>query len=317
MSEEYRFERLSDHNIEDLKILYKDAFHEDRPSEYTKSKFNTAALGGHYFAFIAYDQNNFPSAFYAIFPFQVQIDGQMYLGGQIADLMTHSQHRRKGLYYKLANHTHAFVKENGMKFIIGVSYGMNNGTYEGLKKLNFTDPCTFKGYHLKIQTLPLNRIANKNKLLNTVYQPYFNFIRKLNFKKVDFFKYSDKNLNYGEIAKDNNFVSYKYGYSNCEILEIDGVRFFCKMKPDGSLAIGDIDKNSVEEIKYALKKLKRIAFWSGIRIIQFEASEGHIVDQVLSPICNSVDKYRVLYYNLDEKFPGEKVRFTYADIDTF
>ena len=315
--EEYRFERLSESNIEDLKILYKDAFNENRSTEYTNSKFNTQELGGKFFAFIAYDRQNFPSAFYALFPFQLVLEGKKHFGGQIADLMTHSSHRRKGLYYKLANHTHNFAKENGMEFIIGVSYGMNNGTYEGLKKLNFTDPENFGGYHLKIKTLPVNRYSQKSSILNKIYRPYFNFIKKLFFKKVDYFKYTQKETQYGEIIKDEKYINYKYGYSTCMILEIGKVRFLCKIKPDGSLAIGDIDKNNELDIHKAIKKLKRIAFWLGIRIIQFEVSKGHLIDKVLSSKYSSVDKYRVLYYNLNENFPGDKIKYTLADIDTF
>lgn len=316
MEQEYRFERLNDNNIEDLKILYKDAFDEDRSSEYTRNKFNTKQLGANHIAFIAYDSNNSPAAFYALFPAQVTLDNKSFLAGQVADLMTHSAHRRKGLFLKLANHTHDFAKNNGMKFIFTFQYG-TDGPYGGFINLNFTDTNSFNGYYLKLQTFPLNRFAKKIKLLSLFYQPYFRLIKTLFLKKATFFSYPDKNLNYAEISKNEHFIDYKYSYSDCEMIEIGNVKFLFKIKPDGSIAIGDVDKNDPEEIDRAIKKLKRVAFLLGIRIIQFEASKGHLIDQVLSKKYQAVNKFHALYYNLDENFSGDQVRFTYADIDTY
>lgn len=316
MKEEYRFERLDANNIEDLKVLYKDAFDEDRTIEYTRNKFNTTKLGGQYFAFIAYDNNNFPAAFYALFPVEVTMNNQKYLSGQVADLMTHSLHRKKGLFLKLANHTHEFAKNQGMKFVFTFQYG-TEGAYSGFIKLKFIDKECINGYYIKIHTFPLNRFAKRYKLLNVFYQPYFNLVEKLFFKKVNYFKYYNKDTNYGEILKENNFIDYKYGYSNCKIFEINNVRYLLKIKPDGSLAIGDIDKNNSEEIIKSLNKLKRVAFWLGIRIIQFEVSKGHLIDDVLSKYYSANNKFHVLFLNLDENFSGNLVKFTYADIDTY
>ena len=107
---DYRFERVSKNNVKDLLIIYKDAFDKELNIVEFKKKQNTKEFGDSYVGFIAYDQNNTPSAFYGVYPCKIEYNGKLFLAAQSGDTMTHSKHRGKGLFTKLALETYNYCK---------------------------------------------------------------------------------------------------------------------------------------------------------------------------------------------------------------
>ena len=318
MNLEYTFELLNDQNIEDLPVLFKNAFNEDRSADNVKSKYDSSKTGGNNFTFIAYDSNNNPSGLYAIFPVYINYNNENILAGQVGDILIHSDHKKSfNLFSKLANHAHDYAKINGVKLLFSFVCGMN-GSYPALiRYIDFIDDECYNGYNLKINTLPFSSFSKRYSFINFFFKSYFLALKKLFFKNKDSFLHFSKNVEYNEIEKNNDFIKYKQTYSNCEILEIKGVRFLIKLNKDGSLGIGDVDKCSVLEIKSAIKKIKKIAFFMGVRIVQFEVSKGHILDQILSSDYSVVNERRLIYLTLDENIDGSSVKFTYSDLDTF
>lgn len=124
-------------------------------------------------------------------------------------------------------------------------------------------------------------------------------------------------MNYGEIIKDNSFISYKKGYSSIQVLSTKNVRFLLKINKDGSLAVGDVDKLTFLEIKKGIKHLKVICFLLGIRIMQFEMTEGHILDEVLKNFADHNQNRRFLFLKLDDTIDIQYFKFTYSELDTF
>ena len=97
---EYRFERLSDNNLKDLVLLFKNAFNKDFSIEFIKKKYATEGYGLKYVGFIAYATDNTPAAYYGIFPTKVRYNNKEYLCAQSGDTMTHSDHRGKHCFNK-------------------------------------------------------------------------------------------------------------------------------------------------------------------------------------------------------------------------
>jgi hypothetical protein len=310
----YRFEILSDSNIKDLQILYKDSFDEDRSIEEIKNKFNTTSVGYGYISFLAYDVNDFPSAFYAIFPTRVRYNGQIYLCGQIGDLMTHSAHRRRGLFEQLANHSHIYAKEKGFKFIFTFLY-KGAGSYNGfVNKLNFKDN-NLNAYHIKIPILPMYRWLYPYHMLRKIYDFYIRLLQLLFFKHSGIVSKDDFNRN--ELVKDNAFYAYKSKFSIAKNILINGVRVYCKLKHDGALAIGDMQKTDYKTFKNTLKRIKLFCFLGGIRLIHFEVSEGSYFDSLLSKDYSSYNYYQLCTLSLDDTIAIDEIEFIYGDVDTF
>ena len=315
---EYRFELINEHNIKDLPSLFKDAFQEDYSLKYLQGKFNSLHEGGELFSFVAYDLNNSIAGLYAIFPMFITQDQNRILAGQVGDIMIHSEHRKsRDLFFTLANHAHNYAKEKGMKCIFAFVYGINGSYPLFTRYLDFQDDEKFVGYNLKVKTVPMSKYSKKYRLVGLTYQFYFSLIKAIMVKKRNEFLFFDKDMGYPEIHKDENFISYKLGYSNCEIWEVNRVRFLVKVNRDGSLGIGDVDNCSSDEVSKAISKMKNIAFWMGVRILQFEVSENHFIDQILSQKETRIHNRHLLYLNLDEKFPGDKVKYTFSELDTY
>ncbi len=316
MEEEYRIERLNDENIHDLIPLYKDAFNEDRTVSLIKAKFNTKSIGGEYYSFIAYSKDNIAAAFYALFPVEITSNKAKYLCAQVGDLMTHSSHRRKGLFYKLAIHTHEFAKKNGVSFIFTFPYD-DATSYKGfINKLNFIHSQNLNGFYIKTNTLPLFRWSGKFKFSKYLYSKYVKFIQKIALPKTNLFNYL-RSPETAEIIRNEAFLDYKSGYSSIRISKLNDIGIIYKIKPDGTFAIGDIEKKGEKEVVKLIKKLKTINFFLGIRIIQIEVSSNHYLDQILSKRYVKENHFRLCFLLLDEAFPFDNVQFTYLDIDSF
>ena len=319
MISEFRFELLNDQNIFDLSFLFKDAFNEDRSLEQIKGKYSNKLSNGVNFSFIAYDSNNLPAGLYSLFPVSVRMGGEEILATQVGDIIIHSNYRKNNhnLFAKLSTYAHKHAENNGVKFVFGFVFGTNGSYPVFVRYLDFIDEEKYNGYNLKIPTLPLSNLSKKNFIFKQLYRPYFNLLNMLLLNEKDTFLLQDHDFGYGEIIKDINYIQYKKGFSVCKVVEIKKVRFLIKINKDGSLGVGDVDKNNPIEVFKAIKRLKLIAFLLGIRIIQFEVSEGHFIDKILSEIDTPVHNRRQIYVDFDEKYSGSKVKFTFADLDTY
>lgn len=78
-------------------------------------------------------------AHYAAIPIEMSFDGEKKKGLLSLNTATHSQHRGKGLFVKLAQLTYDHAKANGYKFVIGVANA--NSTHGFLTKLGFYHIC--------------------------------------------------------------------------------------------------------------------------------------------------------------------------------
>ena len=310
----YRFELLSDSNIKDLQVLYLDAFGEDRSLIEIKQKFNTSSIGYGYISFIAYDENNFPAAFYAIFPTRVFFEGEFHLCGQIGDLMTHSAHRRKGLFEQLANHGHAFAKEKGFKFIFTFLYKDAPSYYGFIHKLHFKDN-NLNAYHIKVPVLPLYRWIYPFLFGRKIYNKYIHFLQFLFFKRTS--QITSLKMPINELVKDEAFYAYKSNFSEAKNIISNGVRVYCKIKKDGALAIGEMEKSDYKTFTKSLRKLKIFCFFSGLRLIHFEVTQNSYFDLFLKKKYTPYNYYQLCTYQLDPSFCVDSVEFVYGDVDTF
>ena len=116
---EYSVKRLERNQFELLIPLMKNCFGMDVDIEYFKWKFldNPA---GHFIGFVAVDeQTDEVAAYYGVIPEKYFIEGKEKTIYQSGDTMTHSNHRRRGLFQKLAVHCYQYLKDDRDLFVIG------------------------------------------------------------------------------------------------------------------------------------------------------------------------------------------------------
>ncbi len=119
---EYTIRKLKHEEFDILLPLMRDCFGMDADIGYFKWKFldNPA---GFVEGFVAIADDDEIAAYYGVIPEQYVIDGEMVTIYQSCDTMTHSRHRRKGLFEKLAKHCFAYLQEQDKLFIIGFAGG--------------------------------------------------------------------------------------------------------------------------------------------------------------------------------------------------
>ena len=208
----------------------------------------------------------------------------------------------------------AYAKEKGFKFIFTFLY-KGASSYNGfVNKLNFKDN-NLNAYHVKIPVLPLYRWSYPYKNIRLFYDKYINLLQVLFFKRSGHIQNQSADIN--ELIKDDGFYLYKSTFSNAKNIVAKGVRVYCKVKKDGALAVGDMDKTDYDSFKKSLVRLKTFCFFAGIRLIHFEQSAGSYFDLFLKKNYTPYHYYQLCTHPLDETFPVDSIQFSYGDVDTF
>jgi hypothetical protein len=310
--DEYKVERLNDNNLKDLILLFKNAFNKTITIEYLNKKYNTDDYGLKYVGFIAYANDNTPAAYYGVFPVKVRYKNKEYLCAQSGDTMTHSEHRGKQLFTKLATETYNFAAKNGVQFVFGFP---NNNSYPGfVKYLNWKCDSKMSKFEFKVLTLPLNAIAKKFKFISPVYNLYLKLILSFYKTKSTLFENSALENDTITIPHDDIFYAYKK-YSRNYIVELANTD--CWLKFDSALLVGDIKKTGSGNLKKIIKSLKRLAFLTGSTKIIFEFSPGTFWDNEFAKLMTPAEGIKYGYVNFISDLPLEKMGFCMGDFDTF
>lgn len=115
---EYAIRKLEAIDFHLLIPLMQDCFGEHVNTNYFKWKFLDNP-SGEFVGFIAVHKSGDVGAYYGVIPEKYIVAGDESTIYQSCDTMTHSAHRRRGLFQKLANHCYDFLRAKGDLRIIG------------------------------------------------------------------------------------------------------------------------------------------------------------------------------------------------------
>ncbi len=115
----YYIQKIGSENFDMLIPLMKDCFGMEVNIDYFQWKYIQNPAGS-FIGFVAIEnESKEVGAYYGVIPQRFLIDGVEKNIYQSCDTMTHSNHRRKGLFKMLAQECFQFLKENNELFIIG------------------------------------------------------------------------------------------------------------------------------------------------------------------------------------------------------
>ena len=315
--ETYCFKRISEERLEDFARLAKNAFGVDAALEENKKLFDTKAYGSDYLGFLAYAaaDENVAAGFYGVFPVFVEYNGKRFLAAQSGSTMTHSEHRKKGLFYELGRKTFELAKREGVAFVYGFP---NANSYRGLMKLGWTHDGNIKSYHVLVPTLPFGYLGRKSKFFKRLHDFLFKFAT--DFRRAESRPFSSSVIepDVGGIRRDEAFLDYKKDNDNRFMLNIGGRLVWINQR-QGKLGIGDIElADDAKDFKRVLRALKLICFLSGTSHIVTYASAGCRLDRLFAE--NGYKSRQGLancYLKLNDEAKPEKFKYVYADFDTF
>ncbi|MEP7229589.1 MAG: GNAT family N-acetyltransferase [Ginsengibacter sp.] len=115
----YHIQKIGPQNFEMLVPLMKNCFGMEVSIDYFHWKYIQNPAGS-FIGFVAIEtETNEVGAYYGVIPQKFIVDGCEKTMYQSCDTMTHSNHRRQGLFKLLAEECYRFLKENNELFVIG------------------------------------------------------------------------------------------------------------------------------------------------------------------------------------------------------
>jgi GNAT superfamily N-acetyltransferase len=310
--DEYKIERLTESKINDLFWLFKASSKGvTNVNEFVK-KYDTKYTGVSYVGFLAYDNDNKPAAFYGVIPTVAYLNKKSVLIAQSADTLTHPKHQRKGLFTLLANKTYDLAKELGIEFIYGIA---NENSFPGfIKKLGWTHNGNMQILHTTTIMPPFAQLFRRNSFLKKIYNFWVSLVLQFFEKGNNILVFQDNDPSTFGIKKDISYYDYK-SYSSKHLIKIKNRLFWLKF--EGSLKIGDMEVLTPNEINSIMKKLKVIAFFSGIQKIQYQYSPNKQAFNGLTSVLSSTEGLPIIYLDLTKNIDPSNFVITLADVDTF
>lgn len=166
--EEYKVELLEPKNFDQLIPIMRDCFGINVDVDYFKWKFlNNPA--GPFIGFVAISKEGEYAAYYGVIPELYQFGETQKIIYQSCDTMTHSRHRRKGLFQLLAKECFQYLKDQGRLFVIGFGGGQST---PGFLKFGWK-----KIFEVRYLFRP--------QILSRIGQFKLNFLYAKNFRVVD------------------------------------------------------------------------------------------------------------------------------------
>jgi len=309
--DEFIFKRLTKESIIDLYWLFKSSSKARTSLKELQQKYNTDYTGISYIGYLVYDSDNKPAAFYGIIPTYVLIKGNKVLAAQAVDAITHPKHQRKGLFIKLILKINELAKNEGIQFIFGFPNEKSFPVY--INKLNWLHIGNMQKFVCQVPMLPFSQLFRRNEILKSIYQLWVSFVIMFIKKSTGF---ENPNINSNNIGtlRDECFFSYK-NYNRKHIIIICGKKVWLKF--DGTLKIGEIENSNNTELSRIIKRLKLIAFITGIQKIQFQCNTESVYFPKFSSIASAKVSLPIIYFDLSGSYPSVKLAFSLADFDTF
>lgn len=307
----YTIKPLTNLNMIDLVYLYKYVFGKKVSLDFVRKKFDTTYLTEGYFGHIAYFKDA-PVAFHGAIPVEMIYNNEVEIAAQFGDAMTLKEHAGNGLFTKLGKLTEIQLQKAGIKFVWG--FPNQNSEYGYLNKLNWTYNERLLRFSFINHSFPLEKIFAINNKTKKIYKKYVKHVLKKYTTNSTVNNSILKELSVMSTHKTSAFYTYKSHADNFTI-RIDDVLYWIKI--NNGLLVGDIEVLKNGNFDSSFKTLKNIAFNHGIRAIHFQSSPNTLIEQLIAPKAKAEPSWIVGYKNFNSKFPLEKLKLTFGDLDTF
>lgn len=309
---DYTITRLNKNNLKDLAWLHAEVYNIQPREFYFQNKYHTAYTGVENVGFIAYNHEKIPVAFYGVIPCFLQHGNKLMLSAQSADTMTHPKYRYKGMFVELSKLTFDLCSELGIKLIFGFP---NQNSYHGaVHKLGWQLIHNMDCFTIKVNTLPLEKLSHSQGILRKIYKTYTSAVLKkyeIRSKGIESSALAD---GFAGIHRSSEYLSHKT-YNETKLIGFDDVKIW--ISNHHGLMIGDMEEIDENNFSAVMAKFKNLAFWMGIKNIQFHCSPGTRIHGLFASQLKATPSFPALYQDLGSTIPPSEIRFTLADIDIF
>jgi hypothetical protein len=315
--EGYKFEILTDSSFEILVPLYKKAFGKEISSFELAKKYDTSKICSiKNIGYLAFNKKGEAIGFYGLLPCYSSNGKERVLVAQSADTLVDPNLERNKVFLELAQRTHEFCKENGIKAIYGFPNMFSFPMF--IKKIGWTHIHNIEAYHSKVRCLPFLRVIKFFKLKGDFFEAYqAKIIQSISHKtkKIDSILCGDSEYS---IEKSSKFIEYKSNYNSVKyFINLNGIDLWVKLSPM-FLQVGDLSYCSESDFKQLNKDLSKLCFRLGIPHFRFHISSQTYLHKLLKQSLSKLDlEYPAGGISFDENFDINELNFIMADNDTF
>jgi GNAT superfamily N-acetyltransferase len=307
---EYTVDRLNASNFLHLEILHAAVYGHRPPKRYFEKKYNTAYSGAQYVGFIAYCGGE-PVAFYGVLPCLIGLHDRRVLAAQSADTMTHPEHRKKGLFIRLALATFQLCEELEIKLLFG--FPNQNSAHGFLHKLSWQN-VGHLDYFVVSSTVPSAIVRlTKIPVIRRMIGRYRAFVLKKIASSQAVLANSVIDDGFYGVVHDRAWFNYK-GYARRHIVRVG--RSTVWLKVGEGMVIGDIETSS-SDLQELVSGLESLAGRLLIGEIYFYACLGTALHSFLSIQYQKTPAFPIIFKSLGEDFPLDQIKFTSSDLDFF
>ncbi len=308
---EYRIERLTKDNLADVEKLHVAIYGKMPGAGYFAKKYDTAFTAVTYTGYIAYNKQGLAIAFYGVIPCFIQFSNKIVLAAQSADTMTHPKYRQQGLFVELALLTFQLCRNVAIEFIFGFP---NQNSLPGfINKLGWKSTEQMGCYIIPSCIFSWERLFGKLPLLKKSFARYQQMKLKRYLVDQNGIANSVFKDGFAGVYRDHHFRQYKT-YTDTQVIKIG--RSVLWIKIGNALVIGDMAVTPAD-FDRVMNHLKRLACKLGIKEIHFHTSPGTSLDNLFATRFHFIPSFQVIFKDLKGRTPVSKIKFTFADIDTF
>ena len=246
--DEYQIKKINNKDFDLLISLMKDSFGMNVNIDYFKWKF-TQNPAGEFIGFVAiHSETHDVAAYYGVIPEKYSLNNSIITLYQSCDTMTHSNHRRKGLFKKLANYCYNDLRNSDNLKVFG--FGGQTST-PGFLKMGWKINTYFKYYFIP-RLLCYNLYNSKSTEYESINNNHLYYLSELkNLANTNLYKLNDL-----------EFLTWKFSNPLYEYKAIthsvnDKIKCLAIFKfYDQKIEIVHLDNN--EHTKFIIQKLKKI-----------------------------------------------------------
>jgi hypothetical protein len=313
---EYDFVRISPEHYGDFQVLVEDSFGSTPSREEVAHLFDTGGYGASHIGFLAYHRaTREPAAFYGVFPCFVELDGRRILAAQSGSTMTHSNHRRRNLFYLAGRKTFDLAASEGIAFIFGFP---NRDSYRGLLKLGWTHDGDMARYRIFVPTIPLGFLAPFSGMVRDLHGRVL--ARVVKKWRIDAFPITSSALEpgVGGMHRSQLSLNYKPEDDRHMLLRV-GESVVWINQIDGQIGIGDMQISARKgEFRRVLQTVKWIAFLSGCSVVRTYVSPQSRLDRLFRDHgYKSSTALANCYLDLTGEADPSLFKWVYGDFDTY
>lgn len=307
----YTVERLGKDNLGDIQKLYAEIHSRPYPLSHFEKKYDTAYTGAKYIGYITYNKRHLPIAYYGVLPCFIKYDGKLILAAQSVDTMTHPEHRLQGLFKQLARLTFKLCAQERIKVIFGFP---NQNSVKGFLDLDWETSEIMELYLIPVETIPLENIVEHTPLLGRLYKEYQHQVLKKYLAPQKGIENSVLNDGFAGVNRDELYFDHKDCHDT-QVLRIGKALLWVKIK-NNAFIIGDIicaDK----DFDTIMQKVHKLASILGLNQVQFQTSPETKASGLFAKRYHFIPSFPIMFKTLAHSIKTDKIKFTFADIDTF